>query len=82
MSQQSPKLANLFQLEFPQSVGVFTTYEDAQKAVDHLADAHFPVENLAIDIFAFSTFFGGSDPTWAPSKDEQITFDQFIIATR
>ena len=48
MTQQTPKLANLFRLEFPQSVGSFATYEDAQKAVDHLADAHFPVENLAI----------------------------------
>ena len=48
MTQQTPKLANLFKLEFPQSVGSFATYEDAQKAVDHLADAHFPVENLAI----------------------------------
>lgn len=48
MTQQSPKLASLFKLEFPQSVGFFATYEEAQKAVDHLADAHFPVENLAI----------------------------------
>ena len=39
MSQQSPKLANLFQLEFPQSVGVFTPYEDAQKAVDRIGAA-------------------------------------------
>lgn len=48
MSQQSPRLANLFKLEYPQSVGTFTTYEEAQKAVDFLSDAHFPVENLAI----------------------------------
>jgi hypothetical protein len=32
-------------------------------------------------MFAFSTFFGGSDPTWAPRKDEQVTFDGFAIAT-
>ncbi len=37
-----------FELQFPQSVGVFETYASAQKAVDFLADQKFPVENLAI----------------------------------
>jgi len=50
MTQQNPIVANqsLFKLEYPQSVGVFDTYADAQKAVDLLADQHFPVANLAI----------------------------------
>ena len=30
------------------SVGTYDSYADAQKAVDHLADEKFPVENLAI----------------------------------
>jgi hypothetical protein len=30
------------------SVGTFDTYAEAQRAVDHLADEKFPVENLAI----------------------------------
>ncbi len=42
------KLNNLFNLEYPQSVGVYATYEEAQRAVDHLSDAKFPVQNLAI----------------------------------
>lgn len=42
-------LANpLFKLEYPQSIGVFTSYAGAQKAVDSLADQNFPVANLAI----------------------------------
>jgi hypothetical protein len=42
-------LANpLFKLEYPQSLGVFTSYADAQRAVDSLADQSFPVANLAI----------------------------------
>ena len=42
-------LANpAFKLEYPQSIGVFTSYADAQKAVDSLADQNFPVNNLAI----------------------------------
>ena len=39
---------SLFKLEYPQSVGIYGTYEDAQRAVDHLADNKFPVANLAI----------------------------------
>ncbi|MGH8838004.1 MAG: general stress protein [Jiangellaceae bacterium] len=30
------------------SVGTYDTYADAQRAVDHLSDEKFPVENLAI----------------------------------
>lgn len=35
-------------LQFPQSLGVYDDYADAQKAVDHLADNGFPVENVLI----------------------------------
>jgi xanthosine utilization system XapX-like protein len=35
-------------LEFPQSLGVYDKYEDAQKAVDFLSDNQFPVQNVAI----------------------------------
>lgn len=44
----SPKLSNLFKLEYPQSVGVYNTYDDAQRVVDYLADQKFPVQHLAI----------------------------------
>ena len=40
--------SSLFELEFPQSVGIYNTYADAQKAVDYLSDEKFPVQNLAI----------------------------------
>ena len=48
MTQPNPRLTEVFKLEFPQSIGIFATYEEAQKAVDHLADSQFPVQNLAI----------------------------------
>jgi hypothetical protein len=35
-------------LEFPQSLAVYDKYADAQRAVDHLADHDFPVENCMI----------------------------------
>ena len=40
--------SSMFDLEYPQSVGIFATYPDAEKAVDYLADNGFPVGNLAI----------------------------------
>ena len=48
MSQPVPRLSSLFKLEYPQSVGVFGSYDEAQQVVDFLADAKFPVENLCI----------------------------------
>lgn len=35
-------------LEFPQSLGVYDDYAQAQKAVDYLSDQEFPVENCMI----------------------------------
>jgi len=48
MTQAHPTMTDLFKLEYPQSVGVYDTYNEAQKAVDFLADSHFPVQNLCI----------------------------------
>lgn len=48
MTQPNPRLSSLFKLEYPQSVGVYNSYDEAQKVVDFLADARFPVENLCI----------------------------------
>lgn len=39
---------NLFSLEYPQSIGIFNSYAEAQQAVDYLADRAFPVSNLVI----------------------------------
>lgn len=35
-------------LEFPRSLAVFDTYEEAQRAVDYLSDHEFPVQNVLI----------------------------------
>jgi hypothetical protein len=45
---QQRTLGSIFELEFPQSVGIYSTYADAQKAVDYLSDEKFEVQNLAI----------------------------------
>jgi hypothetical protein len=41
-------MPEIFELQFPQSLGVFDAYADAQKAVDYLSDEEFPVENCLI----------------------------------
>lgn len=40
--------ANALQLDFPQSLGVYDRYADAQRAVDYLSDEEFPVQNCMI----------------------------------
>ncbi|WP_181311857.1 general stress protein [Nocardioides campestrisoli] len=44
----NPNDARLLSLEFPQSLAVYDTYAQAQKAVDHLSDQEFPVQNCMI----------------------------------
>ncbi|AWB93177.1 general stress protein [Aeromicrobium chenweiae] len=41
-------MAEIFSLEYPQSLGIYDKYADAQKAVDYLSDEDFPVENVLI----------------------------------
>jgi hypothetical protein len=48
MDHMALQNSGLFQLEYPQSLGVFDKYADAQKAVDYLSDHEFPVENVLI----------------------------------
>jgi hypothetical protein len=37
------------------------------------------INEIKIDAFCFSTFFGGEDPDWAPTKDEYIRFADFQV---
>jgi hypothetical protein len=50
MSNRSgmPLSRSALQLQFPQSLGVYDDYADAQRAVDYLADQGFPVQNCMI----------------------------------
>jgi hypothetical protein len=64
--QQPRTLSSIFELEFPQSVGLYASYADAQKAVDFLSDENFEVKNLAIvgtDLKSFERVLGRK--TWS-----------------
>jgi hypothetical protein len=36
---------------------------------------------FAIDALYFSTFFGGSDATWAPTADQTVDYDDFVVSS-
>ena len=38
-------------------------------------------DEIGIDTFIFTTFFGGNTEEWAPKKNEHIFFDDFVIST-
>jgi hypothetical protein len=61
--------------------GIVQGWFDGAMALDRRGIRFRDVDAFAIDAFYFSTFFGGSDPTWAAAKDEYVYFDQFVIAT-
>lgn len=37
---------------------------------------------LQIDRFMFASFFGGSDWSWAPKKDQSLFLDEFVLSTK
>lgn len=48
MATPQPRSMKGLDLEYPQSLAVYTEYADAQKAVDFLSDHEFPVQNCMI----------------------------------
>lgn len=48
MNIQQPGPIRGLTLEYPRSLGVFDTYEQAQRVVDYLSDNEFEVHNVAI----------------------------------
>ena len=61
--------------------GIVQGWFDGALALDRRDLRFRDVDSFSIDAFYFSTFFGGDDPSWAPSKDERVDVDQFMIAT-
>lgn len=48
MSTMMQSSATVMPLKYPMSVAIYPSYAEAQRAVDHLSDNGFPVENLCI----------------------------------
>ncbi len=60
--------------------GIIRSWLDGEKALEVTNIRFRDTDKLKIDKMYFSTFFGGNDPSWAPPKDEYVTFDNFVIA--
>jgi hypothetical protein len=60
--------------------GVIEGWLDGERVFTREGLLFRDVDGFAVDLFYFSTFFGGSGDDWAPSKPEHVDFDEFIIA--
>lgn len=61
--------------------GAVRGWWDGEPALERTGLRFRDVDTFAIDGFYFSTFFGGSDATWAATRDEHVDFDTFVIGT-
>lgn len=62
--------------------GYITSWLDGKLVLHQDINLRAKGENYGIDNFNFVTFFGGNDESWAPEKDEEIYFDDFVISTK
>ncbi|MDR2578346.1 MAG: T9SS type A sorting domain-containing protein [Chitinispirillales bacterium] len=61
--------------------GTVRTYFDGELSLEQTGMVFRHTDELNIDLFYISTFFGGSDLSWAPSEDVYITFDDFLVVS-
>jgi hypothetical protein len=59
--------------------GSITAWLDGERALEAEGMRFRDVDDFAIDGMYFSTFFGGSNSSWAATADETILFDDFVI---
>lgn len=59
--------------------GRIQSWLDGKKVLDIKNIQFRKTKEIAIDSFYFSTFFGGNDDTWSPSKDQHILFGPIEI---
>jgi hypothetical protein len=61
--------------------GILQAWFDGNVALDEQAFLYrTATSSFGIDALYFSTFFGGSDDTWAPSTTQTLDFDDFVIS--
>jgi len=60
--------------------GSVTVWLDGQEMFSENDMQYRTVDDLKVEGIFFSTFFGGADPSWAPSQDQQADFAGFEIS--
>jgi len=61
--------------------GIVEAWFDGVKVLSSNTMLYRKTEDIGINLFYFSTFYGGADPSWAPTSDQYMYFDNFRIAT-
>jgi len=64
-----------------QKNGILEAWFDGNKVLSDDNYEYRKTDNVKINLFYFSTFYGGNDPSWAPSTDQFVYFDNFRIST-
>lgn len=62
-----------------QKNGRIRVWLDGQQVLDQTGLTFRTIDQLKINGIFFSTFFGGSDPTWATPKDVHVDFADFSV---
>jgi hypothetical protein len=65
-----------------QANGVMTVWADGAKVIDMANVQYRTAKTLQIEGIMFSTFFGGSDSSWATPKDVVIEFKDFALSKK
>ena len=65
-----------------QANGILEAWIDGNRVLRNTGLEFRRTESVGINLFYFSTFFGGNDPSWAPKTDQHMYFDNFVISTR
>ncbi len=60
--------------------GVVRSWFDGELALERTDIRFRDVETVQVDGLYFSTFFGGSDATWAPPTNQGAQFDNFVVS--
>ena len=61
--------------------GVVEAWFDGVKVLSSTNMLYRKTADIGINLFYFSTFYGGADPSWAPGSDQYMYYDNFRIAT-
>jgi hypothetical protein len=62
--------------------GVLEAWVNGEGVLSEMAFTYrVPGATFGIDALYFSTFFGGSDSTWAPTADQIVDYDDFVVST-
>ncbi len=64
-----------------QKNGILEAWFDGTKVMSVNNLEFRKTESIGINLFYFSTFFGGNDASWAPATDQKMNFDNFVIST-